>query len=173
MPSLVGDPIGCVGTGVFTFSPRMEPSDPSLPVLFIIDDDETDRLLAQRALRRIGARNPIRVFPTGAEFMEFVRAAASSAVPPHRIAACVAFVDLRMPPPDGFEIVRWIRTQPALSHVQVVVLTGSVDPRDMRRAAELRADFYLPKFPSDETLTRVVTKANDSALQALRFAHLR
>jgi len=53
------------------------------------------------------------------------------------------------------------------------VLTGSVDPKDMRRAAELRADLYLPKFPSDETLARVVSKASAAALQALRVASLR
>lgn len=148
-------------------------SDPSLPKVFIVDDDETDRMIAQRALRRIGVRNPILAFADGAELMDHVRAATEQQGEDGRIAACVVFVDLRMPPPDGFEILQWIRTQPALSHVQVVVLTGSVDPKDMRRAAELRADLYLPKFPSDETLARVVSKANASALQALRFANMR
>jgi CheY-like chemotaxis protein len=146
-------------------------SDSSLPWVLIVDDDDTDRLLAQRALRRIGVRNPVRAFTDGVQFMDFVRQTAVEAGEDNRIAACVVFVDLRMPPPDGFEILSWVRTQPALSHVQVVVLTGSVDPKDMRRAAELRADLYLPKFPSDETLARVVTKASARAQQALRFAN--
>lgn len=150
----------------------MDP-DPSLPLVCIVDDDETDRLLAQRALRRIGVPNPVRAFATGTEFMDFVRAASAEVGKDGRIAVCVVFVDLRMPPPDGFEVLQWVRTQPPLSHVQVVVLTGSVDPKDMRRAAELRADLYLPKFPSDETLARVVTKASASVLQVLRFAMLR
>ena len=149
----------------------MDP-DPSLPHVFIVDDDETDRLIAQRALRRIGVRNPVQTFATGTEFMDFVRQATVEHGEEGRIPACVVFVDLRMPPPDGFQILQWIRTQPTLSHLQVVVLTGSVDPKDMRRAAELRADLYLPKFPSDETLARVVSKASASASQALRLAHL-
>jgi CheY-like chemotaxis protein len=148
----------------------MEP-DSSLPWVFIVDDDETDRLLALRALRRIGVKNPVRAFDDGVEFMDFVRQASIEVGEDGRISACVVFVDLRMPPPNGFEILSWVRTQPALSHVQVVVLTGSVDPKDMRRAAELRADLYLPKFPSDETLARVVSKASASAQQALRFAN--
>jgi CheY-like chemotaxis protein len=147
-------------------------TDSSLPLVCIVDDDETDRLLARRALRRI-ASNPVRDFGSGNEFMRFARDAAAEIGEDNRIAVCVVFVDLRMPPPDGFAILSWIRTQPSLSHVQVVVLTGSVDPKDMRRAAELRADLYLPKFPSDETLARVVTKATASAQQALRFANLR
>ena len=150
----------------------MEP-DSSLPLVLIVDDDETDRLLALRALRRIGVANPVRAFGSGVEFMDFVRAASAEVGDENRIAVCVVFVDLKMPPPDGFEILSWVRTQPALSHVQVVVLTGSVDPKDMRRAAELRADLYLPKVPSDETLARVITKASASAQQALRFANAR
>lgn len=148
-------------------------SDLSLPAVFVIDDDDTDRLLAQRALRRIGVRNPVHAFGSGVVFMDFVQRLVAETGDEARVAACLALVDLRMPPPDGFEILQWIRTQPELAHMQVVVLTGSVDPKDMRRAAELRADLYLPKFPSDETLARVVSKASASAEQAMRVSQLR
>ncbi|PTX95568.1 response regulator [Opitutus sp. ER46] len=149
----------------------MEP-DPSLPSVFIVDDDDSDRLLAERALRRVGVRNPVQAFAAGTEFISFVGSAIEDSGE-SRLLACLALLDLRMPRPDGFELLQWIRTRPELSHVQVVVLTGSVDPKDMRRAAELRADLYLPKFPSDRTLERVVTKATHAALQALRVANLR
>lgn len=145
----------------------------TLPTVFIVDDDETDRLLAQRALRRIGVKNPVEQFASGTELMEHLTRAVEEVGRDTRLPACLVLVDLRMPPPDGFEILEWIRRQPALSHLQVVVLTGSVDPKDMRRAAELRADLYLPKFPSDETLARVVSKASASAMQAVRVAALR
>ena len=115
-------------------------TDPSLPALFIVDDDDTDRLLAQRALRRIGVKNPILAFGSGLQFMDHIRTVTEETGHEGRISACLVLVDLRMPPPDGFEILEWIRRQPMLSHLQVVVLTGSVDPKDMRRAAELRAD---------------------------------
>jgi len=148
-------------------------TDTLLPAVYIVDDDDTDRLLAQRALRRIGGKNPVLAFASGTQFMSHIQAATEEVGSDNRISACLVLVDLRMPPPDGFEILQWIRRQPMLSHLQVVVLTGSVDPKDMRRAAELRADLYLPKFPSDETLARVVSKASAAALQALRVASLR
>ena len=146
--------------------------DPTLPTVFIIDDDDMDRDIAERALRRIGVRNPLRVFASGDDFMAHIEAAVDEAGGDARLTACLVLVDLRMPPPDGFEVLQWIRCRPELSHIQVVVLTGSVDPKDMRRAAELRADLYLPKFPSDDTLARVVAKASASATQALRVASL-
>jgi CheY-like chemotaxis protein len=148
-------------------------SEFTAPTVFIVDDDDTDRLLAERALRRIGVPNPVEVFASGQKFIDHVQEALADNGRDNRFPACLAFVDLRMPKPDGFEILQWIRRQPELAHVQVVVLTGSVDPKDMRRAAELRADLYLPKFPSDETLARVVSKASATAMQALRVASLR
>lgn len=143
-----------------------------LPVVLIVDDDDADRFLAERALRRISVRNPVKSFASGDLFLTYLEDVIREA-DGERIAACLVLVDLRMPKPDGFEILQWIRSQSVLSHVQVVVLTGSVDPKDMRRAAELRADLYLPKFPSDETLLRVVTKASASVEQMLRLANLR
>ena len=146
--------------------------DPALPTVFIVDDDDTDRFIAEHALRRIGVRNPLRVFASGNDFMAHIETAVDGAGGDERLVACLVLVDLRMPQPDGFEVLQWIRRRPELSHLQVVVLTGSVDPKDMRRAAELRADLYLPKFPSDDTLARVVAKASASATQALRVAGL-
>lgn len=147
--------------------------DSSLPRVLIVDDDETDRLLARRALLRIGVRNPVDDFPTGTEAIEHLTGVIADQGEDGRVPVCAVLLDLRMPHPDGFEVLQWIRAQRALSHIQVVVLTGSVDPKDMRRAAELRADLYLPKFPSDETLARVISKASASTLQAMRVANLR
>ena len=61
--------------------------DSALPAVFIIDDDETDRLLAQRALRRIRVPNPVREFSFGTEFMEHVQAATRDAGPDGRAPA--------------------------------------------------------------------------------------
>lgn len=144
-----------------------------LPSVFIVDDDDTDRFLAERALRRIGIDNPVQSFASGEDFVAFIENALGEAGPEGRMPACLAFVDLKMPGTDGFQVLQWIRRQPLLGHVQVVILTGSVDPKDMRRAAELHADLYLPKFPSDETLARVVSKATAAALQVFRVASLR
>lgn len=102
--------------------------------------------------------------------MTFLLGLVAETVDEHPIPVCAVFVDLKMPAPDGFEVLCWIRAQRELAHIQVVVLSGSIDPKDMRRSAELRADLYLPKFPSDGTLARVVTNATDATRQLLRVA---
>jgi CheY-like chemotaxis protein len=54
-------------------------------------------------------------------------------------------LDLKMPEASGFEVLRWVRQEPSLLHLTVVVMTGSNESQDVRRAHELGADSYLVK----------------------------
>jgi CheY-like chemotaxis protein len=50
-----------------------------------------------------------------------------------------------MPKRDGHEVLQWIREQPAMKNLPVVMLTGSVQPSDVDRAFELGVTSYLQK----------------------------
>ena len=47
--------------------------------------------------------------------------------------------------PDGYEVARFVKRHPALSHVPVVLLTGAFEPVDRVRAAECGCDGVLAK----------------------------
>src|SRR5258705_11385830 len=57
-------------------------------------------------------------------------------------------LDLKMPRKDGFEVLHWIRQQPSLKTLRVVVLTASDQMRDVNRAYQLGANSFLVK-PTD------------------------
>jgi len=57
----------------------------------------------------------------------------------------VLLLDLKMPRADGFDVLRWIQTQPSLSSLIVIVLTSSEDMRDVNRAYQLGANSFLVK----------------------------
>lgn len=59
----------------------------------------------------------------------------------------VIFMDLKLPYLDGFEVLSWIRAQPALQSIVVVVLSGSDETRDHQKAYALGARTYLVKPP--------------------------
>lgn len=65
-------------------------------------------------------------------------------------APFVIFLDLKLPYLDGFEVLTWIRQQPALRPIVVVVLTGSDETRDHQKAYALGARSYLVKPPQAE-----------------------
>jgi CheY-like chemotaxis protein len=54
-------------------------------------------------------------------------------------------LDLKMPRKDGFEVLEWIRSQPDLFALRVVVLSSSQVQSDIDRAYELGASSYLVK----------------------------
>jgi|SRR5882724_11330343 len=63
----------------------------------------------------------------------------------------VAFLDLSMPPPDGFELVRRIRQSPALSHIAIILCTGANDRPTIGKAIQLGVRHYIVK-PCTETV---------------------
>jgi DNA-binding response OmpR family regulator len=54
-------------------------------------------------------------------------------------------LDIMMPRVDGMEVLAWIRQQPELSDLPVIVLSAKQDDRDVFDAYHSGADVFLPK----------------------------
>jgi CheY-like chemotaxis protein len=63
-----------------------------------------------------------------------------------------------MPGIDGFDVLRWIRLQPTIASLRVVVLTTSEETRDIDMAYKCGANSFLVK-PSDFEHLAQVTQA--------------
>ena len=74
--------------------------------------------------------------------------------------ACVVFCDIKMHRLNGFEVLRWLRAEPKLSGIRVVMLSGSNEEVDRERAAALGASEYLVKFPPEHRFAEIVEAAN-------------
>ena len=70
-------------------------------------------------------------------------------------------LDLKMPRLDGFEVLHWIRTNPATKTLPVVVLAGSSFRADIRRALELGANSYAAKPAKFEELQVLIDQIAD------------
>jgi CheY-like chemotaxis protein len=64
----------------------------------------------------------------------------------------LAILDLRMPKLDGFDVLEFMRAQPTLRDLPVIILSGSDHPRDRARAAQLGVRDYLLKTPKWDTV---------------------
>ena len=65
-------------------------------------------------------------------------------------------LDLKMPRKNGFEVLEWLRQQPGLKRLVVVVLTSSNLTADVNRAYKLGTNSYLVKPGDFETLINLV-----------------
>ena len=125
-------------------------------VILIADDDADDLFLMRRLLAKAGIRNPLVSCPDGDEVLAFLRPAAAGNA--KAIQPLVVFLDIKMPKLNGFEVLRWIRKQAAFKSLPVVMLSGSDEPRDIKRATELGATRYLIKHPPPEEFAQLLVE---------------
>jgi CheY-like chemotaxis protein len=57
----------------------------------------------------------------------------------------IVLADVGMPGRNGYEVARYVKQSPRLSHIPVVLLTGAFEPVDQARAAEVGCDGVLAK----------------------------
>ena len=57
----------------------------------------------------------------------------------------IVLADIGMPGKNGYEVARYVKQTPKLSHIPVVLLTGAFEPVDQSRAAEAGCDGVLAK----------------------------
>ena len=129
----------------------------ALQPIIITDDESEDRFFLQKALRRAGVKNPILEFRDGADLLEFLGREAAGQKPLGEIASLL-FLDIKMPLVDGFDAMRWIRENPVVKLLQIVIVSSSSLPRDQEQATKLGAARYLEKYPSPEVLAKVVAE---------------
>jgi CheY-like chemotaxis protein len=68
-------------------------------------------------------------------------------------------LDLKMPQTSGFDVLRWVREQPSLKNLIVIVMTGSKQNEDVERAYRLGTDSFLvkpTKFSDLVTMTQAL-----------------
>ena len=126
-----------------------------LAVFLLVEDNEDHALLFKRALAKSKIVNPLQIVPNGAEAINYLQGAGRYRNRAEFPLPALVLLDLKMPGVDGFEVLSWIRQQPTLSSLRVVVLTSSDEMRDVNRAYQLGANSFLVK-PSDlEDLARL------------------
>lgn len=80
----------------------------------------------------------------------------------------LVLADVFMPVRNGYEVCQYVKTDPALSHIPVILLVGAFDPLDEQEAQRVGADGVLKKpfVPPDPLISMV-----KSALQRAGVAH--
>ena len=68
----------------------------------------------------------------------------------------IALSDIMMPKMDGFELIKRIRSNPALKSIYLILITARIQEGDRVRGLDLGADDYITKpFSFSELLARV------------------
>lgn len=113
--------------------------------ILLAEDDQNDTLLIKRAFQKAGLGDVLKTVSDGDLAIDYLRGANQYADRGRFPLPFLLLLDLKMPSTDGFEVLQWIRSQPDLKRLLVVVLTSSNLQADVDRAYDLGANSYLVK----------------------------
>jgi CheY-like chemotaxis protein len=105
--------------------------------VLVIEDDPQDAFFLRRAFSKAGLRATVWVAVDGSEARLRL---SSTCLPPDLV-----ILDLTLPGESGLTVLRWLKEQPGMNDLPVVVLTGSADPSDQEWALKLGAAAYIRK----------------------------
>lgn len=132
-----------------------ECSMPERAVILIVDDDETDQMFIRRAFTRARVLNTLIPIRTGEEAIAYLRGAGQYSSRAECPLPDLVLLDLKLSGISGFEVLTWIRQQPELKALRVVVLTGSTAIEDINLANQLGANSVLMKPLDFENFVQV------------------
>jgi len=127
----------------------------NLPIL-LVEDDENDMLLVQRAFRKSSILTPLQVVRDGDAAVAYLEGTNEFSDRQRFPFPVFMLLDLKLPRRSGLEVLSWVKEQPGLKRIPIVVLTSSNKDADVDRAYELGANSYITKPVSFETLLDLV-----------------
>jgi CheY-like chemotaxis protein len=136
----------------------MKPID---KIILLVDDDSNDRNLVTAALDRLNLPNPVRSVHSGFEAVRYLNGEGRYAVRSQFPYPAVIITDLKMADGDGFTLLHDIRAHPQWNVIPTIVLTGSSDKDDVKKAYLLGADTYFTKPARYDDLKRLLRLAYD------------
>ena len=124
--------------------------------VLLVDDDPTNNFLNQRLLKRLDVADQVVVAENGQEAMALLHPAGADGPAPSFPA--LILLDIQMPIMNGIEFLQAYQLLPLAQrrHTTVVVLSTSVDARDLSRLDDLPAAGRLNKPLTPEKIAQVV-----------------
>ncbi len=108
----------------------------------IVEDNEDDRELLVRQLRKGRMDEHVKFLSDGKEAFNFLKALSLRS----RFAILSSsFLDLKLPGMNGVDLLREIRQMPHVRHTPVIVMTSSLSPGDFEVCQNLTVSAYIPK----------------------------
>lgn len=110
--------------------------------LLVVESNPADAYLTGQALKEAGFADDIKVIEDGENALAYLRqdgVHASAPIPD------LILLDLNLAPVSGLEVLAEIRSNPRLQCIPVLVVSGSQNADDVRKAYQLGANCFITK----------------------------
>ena len=129
--------------------------------ILLVDDSENDIILMRAAFGKAEFNIPLQEVHNGEQAIAYLKGEGIYSDRQKHPLPSVMLLDLNMPMKNGFDVLRWVRTQPAIKRLSIIILTASMRPEDVERAFDLGATSYLVKPSNIDALTAMIRCLRD------------
>ena len=120
-----------------------------------VEDDDNDVFLLKRVFDQAGISSPLHVVRNGQLAIDYLSGAGGFADRQTHPLPCLVLLDLNLPKKNGLEVLEWIRHQPRLKSLVVVLFSSSALPQEVERAYELGVNSYIQKSSDSNQLREI------------------
>jgi CheY-like chemotaxis protein len=121
--------------------------------ILLVDDSENDLVLMRAAFKMAECKIPLQEVRNGEEAIAYLKGEGPYRDRNKFPLPTVMLLDLNMAKKNGFDVLAWVRAQPVLKRLAIIILTASMRSEDMERAFDLGATSFQVKPSNLETLT--------------------
>ena len=129
----------------------------SLPPVVLVEDDENDLVLLDRAFSQARVEHPLLVAHNGEEAIGLLGSESDPGAG-KTLLPSLLITDLKMPKLDGLELLMWLQAKPQFRQIPKLMLSSSVLEEDLQKSLELGATAYFVKPNNFSDLVQLVRK---------------
>jgi CheY-like chemotaxis protein len=137
--------------------------------ILLVDDTEDDRIFMRAAFQKARLNWPLQEVHDGDEAIAYLKGDGPYRDRGHFPLPPVMLLDLNMPKKHGFDVLKWVRGQEQFKLLQIIILTASTRPDDVKQAYSMGANSFLVKPAAIEDLEKMIGCLRDW-LQINQFA---
>lgn len=135
-------------------------------LVLLAEDDSADVMMCRRAVMNTGLDLDFCNVPDGQAAADWLSGKGKYAERSLYPLPVVLITDLKMPMSDGFDLIRFVRTNAELKKLPIIVYTASELQPDLLKAAAFGATTYLPKAIDPAALTECLRSILDPRFAA-------
>lgn len=124
--------------------------------VLVADDDADDTLLLQLAVKRANLGLRLQTVSDGEKAVDYLLGRNGFENRDAHPFPIFVLLDLKMPKMNGFEVLGYVKKQPELRKLPIIIFSSSNDPGDIRRAYDTGANSYLCKPTTSDGLTDLI-----------------
>lgn len=129
--------------------------------VLVVDDDEDDRMIIERALKQHRGQIGVVSVNDGQELVDYLRRDGPYSDTRNYPRPTLILLDLNMPRMNGLEALRFIKSDPDLRRIPVVILTTSDADGDVEEAYGIGANAFVRKPVTFAGLRQALGQVSD------------